>query len=265
MKKGILLITACLFSIQLLAQGGSVTNVPFGNELLDFSKIVKTVDEFKQETVDDITSGEALQSKATKFVKENGYELLLQAKTEGMTDWIYTLSDKKTLIGFVFFQEKGDKSVFTTFKGKMPLDKFKAAIAEAAQRDKVKFENAGLAYNINGKDGQVYSFSDIKVKRIDASSYTNILDYLRGRVPGVKVFPDGTITIRGISSINSATQPLFIVDGVEVQSIDNIRPMDISSIQVLKDASASIYGARGANGVIIIKTAVASDELENAR
>lgn len=83
------------------------------------------------------------------------------------------------------------------------------------------------------------------------ASYTNIYDMIQGRVPGVQV--NGTkITIRGISSINSGTDPLMVVDGVVVSSIDNINPREVKSISVLKGSDASIYGTRGANGVILI-------------
>jgi TonB-dependent SusC/RagA subfamily outer membrane receptor len=61
-----------------------------------------------------------------------------------------------------------------------------------------------------------------------------------------------SITIRGRNSINSGGQPLIIVDGIMTSSLDNITPQMVKSIEVIKDASASIYGTRGANGVIII-------------
>lgn len=84
------------------------------------------------------------------------------------------------------------------------------------------------------------------------ASYSNIYEVLKGTVPGVQV-SGNKITIQGVNSINLSTQPLFIVDGVEVQSIDDIQPIMIESIEVLKGSSASIYGSRGANGVILIK------------
>ncbi len=59
--------------------------------------------------------------------------------------------------------------------------------------------------------------------------------------------------IRGVNTINASSDPLFIVDGVEVPDISNIPPNEVKSISVLKDASASIYGSRGGNGVIIIE------------
>jgi TonB-dependent SusC/RagA subfamily outer membrane receptor len=87
---------------------------------------------------------------------------------------------------------------------------------------------------------------------------------LMGRFPGVTVTraPDGSIAvrIRGTTSIRGSTEPLYVIDGVEIEpgangSLTGINPHDIASIQVLKDAAeTSLYGVRGANGVIVIKT-----------
>ena len=82
-------------------------------------------------------------------------------------------------------------------------------------------------------------------------SYTNIYDMIQGKVPGVQV-NGNKITIRGVNSINLSTDPLFVVDGVVVNSIDNISPRQVKSISVLKGSDASIYGSRGAGGVILI-------------
>lgn len=79
---------------------------------------------------------------------------------------------------------------------------------------------------------------------------------LEGAIPGVFINPDGTIaSIRGVSSLNADTAPLYVVDGFPVEDINQINPNDIESITVLKDASAaSIYGVRGSNGVIVVAT-----------
>ena len=74
---------------------------------------------------------------------------------------------------------------------------------------------------------------------------------IQGKCPGVKV-EGQRIIIRGESTIYAGKDPLFIVDGATVNSIDWINPYDVKSIDILKDAAASIYGSRGANGVIII-------------
>jgi TonB-dependent SusC/RagA subfamily outer membrane receptor len=83
------------------------------------------------------------------------------------------------------------------------------------------------------------------------ASYTDIYDLIRGKVPGVQV-SGNKITIRGINSINLDTGPLFVIDGIVVSSIDNISPRQVKSITVLKGSDASIYGSRGAGGVILI-------------
>ncbi|MGN6181526.1 MAG: SusC/RagA family TonB-linked outer membrane protein [Mucilaginibacter sp.] len=92
-------------------------------------------------------------------------------------------------------------------------------------------------------------------------SNSNILTSLQSRVPGIEVESDGTpggdgtsIRIRGFSSL-SANGPLFVIDGVATTYSGAVNPDDIESIQVLKDAaSASIYGSRANNGVIVITT-----------
>ena len=99
----------------------------------------------------------------------------------------------------------------------------------------------------------------VKVDKLDMENdkntvaFTNIYDYIRGRVAGVKVTSDNRIIIRGISTLTGNTDPLFVVDGVIMSSIDHILPQDVKSINVLKGHAASIYGSRGANGVIQIK------------
>ncbi|CAN5410601.1 TonB-dependent receptor [soil metagenome] len=91
----------------------------------------------------------------------------------------------------------------------------------------------------------------------------NALQGMRGKVAGVNIFtnsgaPAGSnrVVIRGTGSINASTDPLFIVDGVAMEDgINYLNPNDIESIEVLKDASSTaIYGARGANGVIMVTT-----------
>ena len=85
-------------------------------------------------------------------------------------------------------------------------------------------------------------------------TYRDIYSYLQGKVAGV-VVQGGKVYIRGINSINSGTDPLFVVDGIAVEDISWINPHDVKSIDVLKDSSAtSMYGVRGANGVILITT-----------
>ena len=110
-----------------------------------------------------------------------------------------------------------------------------------------------MGYGTVNKDDLTYSVSSLKPEENEITSYSNMYDYLRGRVPGVTVSPNNKIQIRGNNSINAGTEPLIIVDGSE-SDLDAINPRDVYSVDVLKDASSSIYGVRGAGGVIIITT-----------
>ncbi len=89
----------------------------------------------------------------------------------------------------------------------------------------------------------------------------NIMSSMAGKMPGVSVVPSaepgqtGSIRIRGVSTANANAEPLYVIDGVPTDNINSINPADIETMQVLKDAaSASIYGSRAANGVVIITT-----------
>ena len=126
-------------------------------------------------------------------------------------------------------------------------------------------EEVGIGYETIRKDQNTYSVERVTPDEKQMSGYRSIIDYLRGRVPGLMIgATDGTtmpsITIRGKNSINSGTQPLFIVDGAPYEDIMWVNPHDVASVDVLKDGSAAIYGSRGANGVIIISTKTARDE-----
>ena len=106
------------------------------------------------------------------------------------------------------------------------------------------------------------SVSVVSTKSLETSSDSDPMRALQGQVPGMTVTangsPSGTgsVRIRGIGSFNASQDPLFVIDGVPTTtSLNSLNMNDIESMQVLKDAaSASIYGSRAANGVIIITT-----------
>lgn len=95
--------------------------------------------------------------------------------------------------------------------------------------------------------------------KANAQKYTDIFQMIRGHIPGVTVGDAGPggmprITIRGISTNSDQTQPMFIVDGLQVDNISAIDPDNVDSIEVIKDGSSAIYGMQAQNGVIIITT-----------
>ncbi len=100
------------------------------------------------------------------------------------------------------------------------------------------------------------AYNIIRPKDIANIYSTNITEKLEGAIPGLYVDKDNNMTIRGLSSLNANTKPLIVVDGFPLESSElNINPNDIDQISVLKDAaSASIWGIRAANGVVVITT-----------
>lgn len=107
--------------------------------------------------------------------------------------------------------------------------------------------NAGNT--LSPEDRNTGSVSKIKVN--DAQSYNNIFEYLRGKVAGVEVVGE-SIRIRGLNTATGNPDALIIVDGMETSDISGINPADVDSVEILKDGTAALYGARGANGVVII-------------
>lgn len=103
------------------------------------------------------------------------------------------------------------------------------------------------------KDELVGSVSTVKNDKSNKRVYRDIYEMIVGEVPGVFV-EGGSIRIRGNSSLNGSNDPMLVVDGSQVSSISNISPNDVESINILKGSSSAIYGSRGANGVIMIKT-----------
>lgn len=120
-----------------------------------------------------------------------------------------------------------------------------------------------VGYGTMRKSDVTGSISVAKGEDLVKSQNFSALDNLRGKAAGVNVFSNsddlGTSTprviIRGMATINASSDPLYVVDGVVMTNFALVNPNDIESMEVLKDASATaIYGARGANGVIMVTT-----------
>ena len=129
-------------------------------------------------------------------------------------------------------------------------------------------ETIVVAYGTATKSSFTGSASMIGAETIESRVSTDITAALAGTTPGVQIISSsgdpaaggGTVRIRGIGSMSASNAPLYIVDGMPYDgSIADINPADVESMSILKDASASaIYGARGANGVVLITTKRAS-------
>ncbi len=120
-----------------------------------------------------------------------------------------------------------------------------------------------VGYGTQKKSQMTGAISSVSQKEIAELPITNARQALQGRAAGVDVTQAGSkpgagpqIRIRGRRSFNASNDPLYVVDGIPLAGgIDDINPNDITSMEVLKDASATaIYGSRGSNGVVIITT-----------
>lgn len=145
------------------------------------------------------------------------------------------------------------KSIIPVLFGFMAVCCGPVAVVPASDDDMID-----MGYGKVSRRNNSSSASKLDLEEIDGF-YSNIFDYMRGRVPGVLVGPADNgevpeITIRGVNTINGDPTPLFIVDGAESGNISYIDPNDVRSISVLKGPEAAIYGARGAYGVIVITT-----------
>ena len=116
-------------------------------------------------------------------------------------------------------------------------------------------------YTAQRKADLTGAVSAVSAKDLEKQQENNPMKALQGRIPGMNISADGnpsgsaTIRIRGVGTLND-NDPLYIIDGVPTKAgMHELNPNDIESIQILKDAaSASIYGSRAANGVIVITT-----------
>ena len=176
-----------------------------------------------------------------------------------LLDGTYTIkADAGQTLSFSFI---GYKTVDWT----IPADKTEVTFNVELQSDTEMLEDVVVvAYGVRKKGTVAGSVSSVKAEKIESTPTAAFDQALQGQVPGLTVLSNtgepsasAVMTIRGTNSINSGTAPLYILDGMPISSSDfnTINPADIESISVLKDASStSIYGARAANGVIVITT-----------
>lgn len=122
-------------------------------------------------------------------------------------------------------------------------------------------ETVVIGYGVQRKSDVTGAISSVKAADLENRSVTNVQNSLQGKTAGVQLIStsgapgsESSMRIRGYSS-NSSSDPLYVVDGLRMRSINQLDPNDIESMEVLKDAaSAAIYGAQAGNGVVLITT-----------
>ncbi|MBK7626826.1 MAG: TonB-dependent receptor plug domain-containing protein [Bacteroidales bacterium] len=129
----------------------------------------------------------------------------------------------------------------------------KAGTNTNAQGPKEK-ETVDIGYGTSGKDQSSTSGTKTNLNKASSKTYLNIYDMIKSEVPGVQVSGTSIRLQQGTTSLSSPTEVLFVVDGTIVNQIDGLIPSQVRSISLLKGSAASIYGARGANGVLVFTT-----------
>jgi TonB-dependent SusC/RagA subfamily outer membrane receptor len=162
---------------------------------------------------------------------------------------VKVMSDSKT----ISIMSVSGKLVELPINGKTEIN-FSLPIDNLSEANRIKNEKGeeevNIGYGTVKRKNLVTPVGQVDGSNSKYSSYKNVYEMLRGQ-PGVMV--NGTsVKIQGASSFTSGTEPLYVVDGVIVNTLDGIQPNMVRSIEVLKGPSASIYGSRGANGVILI-------------
>jgi TonB-dependent SusC/RagA subfamily outer membrane receptor len=157
--------------------------------------------------------------------------------------------DAKMILVFTFFNGASEAPI----EGRTSID-FILTGKSSENTGKIKNpddETVNIGYGSSQKKNLTNASGKIDGQNQQFVGYQNIYDMIKGRVPGVEV-NGKSIKIMGSSSLNISTEPLFVVDGVIVDSIDDIPPQLVKSIEVLKGPAATVYGTRGSNGVILI-------------
>ena len=178
------------------------------------------------------------------------------AVTDFDGNYAIEVAEKEATLSFTYIGMKEVQHKVTAKTGKLDIE----MLPDAQLMEEVVV----VAYGVRKKGTIAGSVSMVKADKIAEIPAAGFDQALQGQSPGLMVLSNSgepskaaTFQIRGTNSINSGTAPLFILDGVPISSSDfnTISPNDIESVSVLKDASStSIYGARAANGVVVITT-----------
>ena len=189
-----------------------------------------------------------------------GVSILEKGTTNGVItdiDGNYTLEIKGTASATLLFSYIGMQSQAHAVSAKTGTLNVRL-VSDAALIDEVVV----VAYGTRKKGTIAGAVSTVKAEKMENVPTAGFDQSLQGQTPGLTVISNSgepskaaVFQLRGTNSINSGTSPLFILDGTPISSADfnTISPGDIESISVLKDASStSIYGARAANGVVVI-------------
>ncbi len=225
LSKGILFALSWMFSLCIFAQNSTVRGVVTDNSGEPLVGVTVQVQGTTNGTVTDIDGNYTLNNVPADATLEFSY-VGMKSQTlpvSGRNAVNVTLAEDTELL---------DELVVVGY-GTMRKSDVTGSIAVTKGEDMIKAQNFSAIENLRGKASGVNIYSNSS----QPGAYSN------------------RVIIRGMSTINSSSNPLYVVDGVVMENFNLLNPNDIESMEVLKDASAAaIYGARGANGVILVTT-----------
>ena len=237
-----------LVCASILAANAAYANYPSSNELLTVTQQTGKI----KGTIVDSKTGEPVIGAS---VKVKGTKLAAVTDLNGEFE-LNTHANATLQISYVGFKETEVKA---SNGMKITLEEDTEALEEVVV----------VGYGTQKKESLTGAMANIKGEKLKDITSATVENMLNGKVSGVYVAPGsgrpgstGAIIIRGQTSINGATAPLWVVDGVIVgNSAGDLNPDDIETMTVLKDAaSTAIYGSEGANGVVVVTTKQAKHE-----
>lgn len=208
--------------------------------------------------------GAYAQKTVTGTVKDDGGEPLpgVTVIVKGTTAGTTTDIDGNYSISGI----ADDATLVFSFVGMRPIEVLvgtQTVINVSMEADAIGLEEVvAIGYGSQNRSKITGSVSYVDTKELESAIFTGADQMLQGRSPGVDIVntsgepgSDARIRIRGNNSLRGNNDPLWVVDGVPITGTPNFSPQDITSFEVLKDAAASsIYGSRGANGVVLVTT-----------
>lgn len=237
-----------LVCASILAANAAYANYPTSNELLTVTQQTGKI----KGTIIDSKTGEPVIGAS---VKVKGTKLAAVTDLNGEFE-LNTHANATLQISYVGFKETEVKA---SNDMKISLEEDSESLEEVVV----------VGYGTQKKESLTGAMANIKGEKLKDITSATVENMLNGKVSGVYVAPGsgrpgstGAIIIRGQTSINGATAPLWVVDGVIVgNSAGDLNPDDIETMTVLKDAaSTAIYGSEGANGVVVVTTKQAKHE-----
>jgi TonB-linked SusC/RagA family outer membrane protein len=250
---------------------------------LDLNENKRITGSFKNVTLEKILEHVLTGSKVTYVIRDN--TIIIKKQQDKLIRGSVVDENSNPLPGVLIRTNVSNRSIMTDTDGKFSIttgtddteilismmgfgtqnvkisDKLEYAVRLLPETEYLN-EIVVVGYGVQKRSDVTGSISSVTAEQINKMPTTSVGEMLRGAAPGVQVTtgsaaPGGSsnVLIRGRRSLSAGNDPLYIVDGVPIASIDDINANEIASVEILKDASAqSIYGARAANGVILITT-----------